>query len=158
MVDEILLKYGMNPHQEEARIFLQKEFGWEYYGGHHLENRMTAFFHSYYMPKKFNIDFRNNSLSAQVRLGMKTRDEAWTEYNTIPHIEYGLIDYFKKRLNLNDDEFDEIMSRKAKSWYEFPTYKKRFEMFRPLFYILTKSNLVPMSFYLKYCFPAQNNE
>ena len=52
--------------KEEARIFLEKEFGWVYYGGHHLENRMTAFHHSYYTPTKFGIDQRNNSLSASV--------------------------------------------------------------------------------------------
>ena len=39
--------------KEEARIFLEKEFGWVYYGGHHLENGMTAFHHSYYTPTKF---------------------------------------------------------------------------------------------------------
>ena len=30
-------------NKEEAQAFLQKEFDWQYYGGHHLENRMTAF-------------------------------------------------------------------------------------------------------------------
>ena len=36
---------------------------------------------------------------------------------------------------------------------DFKTYKKRFEFLRPLFFLLSKSNLVPTSFYLKYCFP-----
>jgi hypothetical protein len=144
-------------NKEDARKFLEKEFGWEYYGGHHLENRMTAFYHSYYMPKKFNTDFRNNTLSARVRLGQISREEAWTEYNTEPHLEDDLLDYFKKRLNLSDEEFNEIMNKTPRSWYEFPTYKRRFERLRPLFFILAKANLVPMSFYLKYCFPAKKN-
>ncbi len=144
--------------KEEAKEFLHKEFGWQYYGGHHLENRMTAFFHSYYMPVKFNTDFRNNTLAAQVRQGFKSREEAWKEYNSEPHLENELLPYFKKRLNLTDAEFDEIMSRPVKSWYEFPTYKKRFERLRPLFAIMAKANLVPMSFYLKYCFPAALNK
>jgi hypothetical protein len=118
---------------------------------------MTAFYHSYYMPEKFNTDFRNNTLSAKVRMGKMTRKEAWNEYNSEPLLEDGLIDYFKKRLELSDNEFDEIMKTPPKSWYEFPTYKKRFEKLRPMFYILAKTNLVPMSFYLKYCFPANNN-
>ena len=42
-----------------------------------------------------------------------------------------------------------------KSWTEYPTYKKMFENFRPIFYLLAKANLVPMSFYLKYCFPVE---
>lgn len=138
----------------EARTFLEKEYNWEYYGGHHLENRMTAFFHSYYAPKKFGADFRNNTLSAMVRNGKMTREEAWSEYNTEPHLEDDLLNYFKKRLNLTDEEFDRVMNLPPKSWLDYPTYKKRFEKLRPLFYILAKRNLVPMSFYLKYCFPV----
>lgn len=145
-------------NKEAARAFLEKEYDWKYYGGHHLENRMTAFFHSYYMPKKFNTDFRNNTLSARVRMGKMTREEAWKEYNTEPHLEDDLLNYFKKRLELSDAEFEKIMHQPPKSWYEFPTYKKRFEMLRPLFYTLAKANLVPMSFYLKYCFPAKTNK
>jgi hypothetical protein len=38
-------------NKEEAKVFLEKKFDWKYYGGHHLENRMTAFFHSVYAPK-----------------------------------------------------------------------------------------------------------
>jgi N-acetyl sugar amidotransferase len=141
--------------KEEARAFLEKEYGWQYYGGHHLENRMTAFFHSYYMPVKFNTDFRNNTLAALVRNGKLSREEAWKEYNTEPHLENELLSYFKKRLEISDEEFDRIMALPPKSWKEFPTYKRRFEILRPLFSILAKKNLVPMSFYLKYCFPIK---
>jgi len=144
-------------NKEEARSFLEKEYDWKYYGGHHLENRMTAFLHSYYMPKKFDMDFRNNTLSANVRNGKMTREEAWKEYNTEPHLEADLLEYFKKRLSLTDEKFQDIMNKPPKSWYEFPTYKKRFERLRPLFFALAKANLVPMSFYLKYCFPSKNN-
>ena len=48
-----------------------------------------------------------------------------------------------------------MMNKAPKFWYEFPNYKKRFERLRPLFFILAKANLVPMSFYLKYCFPSK---
>jgi N-acetyl sugar amidotransferase len=143
-------------NKEDARAFLEKEFSWQYYGGHHLENRMTAFFHSFYMPQKFNTDFRNNTLAALVRNGKMTREEAWFEYNTAPHLEPELLSYFKKRLGLSDEEFDSIMAMPPKSWKEFPTYKKRFERLRPLFAVLAKANLVPMSFYLKYCFPTKD--
>lgn len=140
-------------NKEDARVFLEKEYDWKYYGGHHLENRMVAFGHSVYLPQKFNTDMRNNTLSAVVRNGKMSREDAWTEYNTPPHIEKDLVEYFKKRLELTDKRYDEIMARKPKSWQEYPTYKKTFELLRPLFKILAKGNLVPMSFYLKYCFP-----
>ncbi|MCL2146392.1 MAG: N-acetyl sugar amidotransferase [Synergistaceae bacterium] len=138
--------------KENAQQFLKDNFGWEYYGGHHLENRMTVFFHSIYAPQKFGADFRNNTLSALARMGKISREEAWKRYNTPPVIEDGLLDYFKKRLKLTDEEYLNKMNEPPRSWREFPTYKKRFELLRPLFKVLAKNNLVPMSFYLKYCF------
>jgi len=145
----------MDYNKESAREFLTREYGWEYYGGHHLENRMTAFYHSVYMPQKFSSDLRNNTLAARARNGSMSRAEAWAEYNTPPHIEEELVEYFKKRLGIPDEEYDRVMRAEPKSWTDYPTYKKRFERFRPLFYVLAKANLVPMSFYLKYCFPTK---
>jgi N-acetyl sugar amidotransferase len=141
--------------KEDARSFLEKEYGWKYYGGHHLENRMTAFYHGIYLPQKFGADLRNNTLSALARIGNISRDEAWAEYNTPPKVEDELLPYFKKRLELSDEEYECIMREPPKSWQDYPTYKKRFERLRPLFAMLAKTNLVPMSFYLKYCFPAK---
>ena len=141
--------------KEVARKFLEKNFDWKYYGGHHLENRMASFCHSVYLPQKFNTDMRNNTLSALVRNGDISRSEALAEYNTPPFIENELISYFKKRLDLTDEEYERIMSLPPKSWTEYPTYKKHFELLRPLFFTLAKANLVPMSFYIKYCFPAK---
>jgi N-acetyl sugar amidotransferase len=155
-IQKIRPLWYINYSKEEAREFLEKEFGWEYYGGHHLENRMTAFFHSYYCPNKFHIDYRNNSLSASVRSGKISRDEAIDEYyNKPPYLEAELLPYFKKRLGFTDEEFERIMNRPPKYWYEYPTYKKRFELLRPFFYLLMKSHLVPRSFYMKYCFPIK---
>ncbi len=145
------LKY----EKEKAKSFLMKNYEWRYYGGHHLENRMTAFYHSVYLPQKFNSDMRNNTLAACARNGTMSREDAWAEYNTPPLIEDELVNYFKKRLGLTDELYDQVMHSAPKSWTEYPTYKKRFERLRPLFFILAKSNLVPMSFYLKYCFPAR---
>jgi N-acetyl sugar amidotransferase len=143
--------------KEEAKAFLEKEYGWQYYGGHHLENRMTSFFHSVYCPEKFHIDYRNNTMSASVRSGVLKRDEAIDMYyNQKPYVEPELVSYFKKRLGFSDSEYTEIMNRTPKYWQEFPTYKKRFERLRPFFFMLMKANLVPRSFYMKYCFPVKN--
>ena len=140
-------------NKEDAMKFLEKEYDWRYYGGHHLENRMTSFVHSIYFPYKFNTDMRNNTLSAKVRNGKMSRDDALAEYNSEPYVEKDLVEYFKKRLDLTDKQYEEVMNRKPKIWYDYPTYKKTFERLRPLFKILANANLVPMSFYLKYCFP-----
>lgn len=145
----------LNYNKEEAKVLLKEKYGWQDYGGHHLENRMTAFSHSVYFPQKFEIDYRNNTLAAMVRNGKMDRDAAIKEYyETPPFIEEGLIDYIKKRMNFSDEEYEKVMTAKPKYWYEYPTYKKRFERLRPLFAVLYKSNLVPKSFYMKYCFPV----
>ena len=47
-------------------------------------------------------------------------------------------------------DYLKIMNGPRKSYRDYPTYKRRFEILRPLFFILAKANLVPMSFYLKY--------
>ena len=145
----------INYAKEEAKTFLSENFDWRYYGGHHLENRMTAFYHSVYLPQKFGSDMRNNTLSARVRNGTLSRAAAWADYNTSPLIEEELVSYFKKRLDLTNDEYEQVMQSPPKNWTDYPTYKKRFEHLRPLFHLLAKANLVPMSFYLKYCFPAK---
>ena len=143
--------------KEEAKLFLEENFGWQYYGGHHLENRMTSFFHSIYSPQKCNVDHRNNSLSASVRAGIMSREDALNEYfNSPPYIEQELLNYFKKRMGLSDQEYEKIMQSPLRYWYEFPTYKKRFEVLKPFFYLLMKVDLVPRSFYMKYCFPVKH--
>ena len=143
--------------KSEAKAFLKENFGWEYYGGHHLENRSAAFAYSIYLPKKFGFDLRDNTLAAQARNGEKTRSTAWAEYNNPPVVGSELLDYVKKRLDLSDDLYEKIMCTPPKSWKDYPTYKKRFERWRLVFHLLAKANLVPLSFYLKYCFPVKDN-
>jgi N-acetyl sugar amidotransferase len=140
------LKYS----KEEAKEFLKNKFGWEYYGGHHLENRMTAFHHSYYTPRKFGIDQRCNSISASVRSGKISRDEGLKLYEQPPYLEPELLEYFKKRMGFSDDTFERIMNLPPKTFRDFRTYKKTFERMRPFFWIMYKLNLVPKSFYIKF--------
>lgn len=140
----------INYTKEDAREFLEKEFDWQYYGGHHLENRLIAINHSYYLPNKFGVDLRNLSLAASARSGQIGREEALRRYAEPPHLEDDLLEYFKKRLNLSDEEFERVMSQPPKSFRDYPTYKSLFEKLRPFFYVMAKMNLVPMSFYIKY--------
>jgi hypothetical protein len=144
----------INYSKEAARTFLEQACGWEYYGGHHLENRMTAFLHGVYAPVKFGIDYRNQPLSARVRMGTLSRACAWAEYNTPPAVAPDLVEYFRKRLRLSEAEYTRVMNETPRSWRDYPTYKRRFERLRPMFRMLAEANLVPMSFYLKYCFPS----
>jgi len=140
----------------EARKILEEKTGWKYYGGHHLENRSTSFLHTVYNPQKFGIDNRNWSLSAEARSGIISRDEALKIYNTPIVPDPALVEYVKKRLSLTDAEYEAILNGPKRSHKDFKTYKKLFERLRFLFYFLSKAELVPRSFYIKYCFPSSS--
>jgi hypothetical protein len=139
----------------EGRSLLEEEYGWKDYGGHHLENRMTAFNHSYYFPTKFDVDQRNNSLSAACRTGLISREDALAELASPPYMEANLLEYVRKRFGIDEVEWLRIMTARPRSYLDYRTYKKRFEMFRPVFAQLVSSGRVPASFYLKYCFPQK---
>ena len=49
-----------------------------------------------------------------------------------------------------------LMPAPPRSFRDYKTYKRRFELLRPLFFLLARANRVPMTFYLKYCFPFQD--
>lgn len=140
--------------KDDARKTLSEKTGWEYYGGHHLENRASTFAHTVWLPQRFNTDYRNLTLAANVRSGKLDRETAIKTYAQPVIGDPDLIAYVKKRLDLSDMEYENIMNGPKRTWREFNTYKKRFEKLRPLFHVLAKANLVPMSFYLKYCFPV----
>jgi len=142
--------------KQVAQKVLAERTGWRYYGGHHLENRATAFLHTVYNPQKFGLDNRNLSLGAEVRAGLRSREEALRIYRTPVVPDPELIVYVKKRLGLSDEEYERLMQAPPRSFRDYKTYKRRFERLRPLFYLLARANRVPMTFYLKYCFPFRD--
>jgi N-acetyl sugar amidotransferase len=141
--------------KEEAKKYLQSHFEWNDYGGHHLENRLSAFTYSIYKPQKFAVDDRNWSLAAAARNGLMSREAALKVYQTPIKEDTILEDYFIKRTGLEKSAYKKIMNGERKNYKQYATYKKRFELLRPVFYRLAKANLVPMSFYIKYTSPTE---
>jgi N-acetyl sugar amidotransferase len=143
----------INYSKAEAKVMLKERTGWQDYGGHHLENRSSAFVHLVYQPQKFGMDNRNWTLSARARSGQLTREQALEMYHAPIGDADELVTYVKKRLGLSDAEYQAAMQGPKRSFRDFETYKRRFERLRPFFKLLADRNLVPRSFYLKYCFP-----
>jgi imidazoleglycerol phosphate synthase cyclase subunit len=143
--------YFLDYNKEDTKRFLTETYGWKWYGGHHLENRFTAFYHTYLLPTRFGIDFRQIELSALVRSGQLDRDVAakrLTEHR-VPDPE--LLALVKKRMHFSDEEFEAVMTSPHHTYREFATYKQRFEHLRPFFWLLYKAGRVPKSFYVKFC-------
>ena len=141
----------MEYSKDRARVILKDLCGWENYKGHHLENRMTQFLHSIYLPRKFGIDTRKTLLSARLRRGYLQRWEAEASLGQEHLHEAGLEKHIMMRLGFSQDEWIGVMNSETHYWYEFPTYKKMFELLAPLFYLFSRLELVPTSFYMKYC-------
>jgi N-acetyl sugar amidotransferase len=142
--------YYMDYDKEAAKKLLTETYGWQWYGGHHLENRFTAFYHSYFLPTRWGIDFRIAGYSAYCRNGWMSRDQARSLMQEPPHAEDGLLDFVKKRLGFSEEEFDHLMTMPKKTYKDYATYKKTFERMRPFFWIMYKLDLIPKSFYIKY--------
>lgn len=142
--------YYIDYRKEEAKALLTRELGWKWYGGHHLENRLTAFYHSYLIPTRWRTDFRVLGYAGMVRCGQMSREEGLALLAEPPYLEPDLLQYVKKRLGYSEAEFEQMMTLPKRSFRDYETYKKTFERLRPLFRILAERDLVPKTFYLKF--------
>lgn len=139
--------------KQDAMALLTEKLGWEWYGGHHLENRFTAFWHTYFMPTRYGIDTRLLGYAALVRSGQLTREKGLELIAQPQAYDPELLEMVKKRLGYTDAEFEQIMNLPRKTYRDFKTYKKTFERMRPFFWALYKLNRVPKSFYIKFTAP-----
>jgi hypothetical protein len=150
--------YNMTYRKEEVKKRLAADYGWQWYGGHHLENRTAAFWHLYVLPRRWNADMRHLGHAALVRSGQLSRDEALEILAQPVECPEDIVLLVKKRLGFTDAEFERVMSLPKRTWQEFPNYKRTFERLRPLFAVMVKTGRVPQSFYMKFCFPNELGE
>jgi len=142
--------YYVKYDKEEIKELLNKEYGWQWYGGHHLENRYCAFNH-YLLNTKFNRDFRIVEYSSFIRTGQMTRQQALEEIKKPQQYPAELISEIKKRLNITDEEYEKIIRLPIKSAKDYKTYRSTFRKLRLFFWLMYKLDRVPKSFYIKYC-------
>jgi len=142
--------YYIDYDKNETKKFLAKEYGWQWYGGHHMENRTSYFTVNYYQPRKFNIDLRYSEYSALVRAKQMGKEEALEKIKEEKPFDMGVLDEVKSRLNFSDQEWEQVMKAPLKHYTDYKTYKRTFEILRPIFWLLYKSGYVTLSFYHKY--------
>jgi N-acetyl sugar amidotransferase len=134
-----LLNY-VDYSKQEAMNLLEKELNWKYYGGKHYESKYTGFIQSYYLYEKFGIDYRRATLATQICTGETTREEALEELKKPPFSLEKVEEekkYIAKKLSVSLDEFEEILKRPPKYYWDYPNDEKKlkfiYDTYRKLF-------------------------
>jgi hypothetical protein len=132
--------YGFD--RETMELEMKRLIQWQDYGGKHCENVYTEFVGSFLLPNKFGIDKRIVYLSAQVRSGRLTKQQARELFDIKPEFDMSKLGEYESKINAL------INLRKGdRAKYE----KYNFKAYRPLIWILAKMKVVPYTFYTKYC-------
>jgi N-acetyl sugar amidotransferase len=111
--------------KKDVMQVLEHELGWQYYGGKHYESIYTRFFQGYILPRKFNIDKRRAHLSNLICAEQMAREEALEEIKHDTYLEDKVREdkeYVIKKLGLDKESFEEIMSLPVKTYLDYPNY------------------------------------
>ena len=139
-----ILNY-INYDKEEAMSKIKKELKWVYYGGKHYESIYTRFYQGYFLPTKFKIDKRRGHYSDLIRSGQINRKKALEHLQKDPYPNDSLknedIEFVKKKLNLSNDEFKEILVMKKKSFRDFPNNNHIITNLKKILNLLRKKNM-----------------
>jgi tRNA(Ile)-lysidine synthase TilS/MesJ len=142
--------YHIEYNKEEAKKFLNDKFDWEWYDHHHGENIFTSFFRNHFRNNICGIDSRITECSALIRSGQMERSDALKLLET--PLEYSSdIEIVRNRLSMTTDEWDRAMRFPIRNHKDFKNYKATFKKLKFLFWIAYKKELVPKTFYIKYC-------
>lgn len=91
---------------------LDKYCGFQYYGRKHLENHLTAFLQTCWLPERFGADKRRSHLSSLIVSGQITRDEALTELEE-PQYDDAYMHQVKalmaERMGITPEEIDSMI-------------------------------------------------
>jgi len=110
--------------KQSAQKFLIERYDWQYYGGHHHENAFTKFAIAYWMPKKFGMDKRIITLSAQVVSKMVSRDKALEMLAAPPYDPEQMErdrEYTIKKLGLSQVQFEQIWNAPNHGFEDYPS-------------------------------------
>ena len=133
--------YGFNRKPFEQAMI--SEIGWKSYGAKHCENIYTEFVGAELLPNKFGIDKRIVYLSARVRSGLMSKEDARKEFANKPVFNYEKLASHRARIQ-------ELMRSPIRERSEFKKYN--FKKYRLVIWFLYKTGVVPYTFYKKYCF------
>ncbi|MCL1854391.1 MAG: hypothetical protein FWF86_01545, partial [Clostridia bacterium] len=113
----------MEYHRARALEELRDFCGFKYYGGKHLENKLTAFTQLVWLPQKFGVDKRTSHLSSMIISGQITRQEALEVLDEPLYAQAMMMGYVKdirEKLEMPEAEYEALM---AASPHEHSEYR-----------------------------------
>jgi len=113
--------------KKDAIDLLENELNWKNYGGKHYESKITQFYQAYILPNKFNVDKRRAHLSSLICSNQIFREDALKALEE-PYYNQKLFitdkEYFIKKLDLTEVEFDDYIKTKPKAHFDYASYNK----------------------------------
>ncbi len=150
-IQQIRILYYIPYNEKEVFKILENELGWRNYGDKHHESKYTAFFQSYILTRKFNIDKRKLHYSAKIRNGQLSRECALKIIERDPFTGgEELLDYCLKKLDFTHKEFEEIMNAPVKSFMDYKSYYPLVQALKKPVSWGNKVGIVPDTVYKKY--------
>jgi N-acetyl sugar amidotransferase len=110
--------------KNQAIETLEREMGFQYYGGKHFESRFTKWQQLYYRPRKFGYDERRAYLSSLILSGQTTREQALDSLAGDSENEGQAekdTEYILNKLQIDEEEFARIMTQPPKTFRDYPS-------------------------------------
>lgn len=127
--------------KSEAMDILNKDLGWEYYGGKHYESVFTKFSQAYILPSKFNIDKRKAHLSTLICSGEISRDKALEILGQDLYPKDILkrdMDYVCKKLSISENDFNSLMTLPVKTYKDYPNCEKTISLIYKIYNMIRR--------------------
>ena len=135
-----ILNY-LDYNKENAITFLESEYGWTKYSGKHFESIFTRWFQGHYLVQKYNIDKRLAHYSSLIISNQMSREDAIEKMKELPY-DKATIDidnnYIRKKFDLTEEEFCDIMQKKSAGYNFFSIYQWLLRAFRNLIPLVKK--------------------
>lgn len=134
----------------EVERLLENELDLVDTGQHHFDNEIFALVY-HYARHKFGFDWRVVELSARIRTGVLTRDQALEILAQKPFFENReLVGYCLKKQGWTWEEYEAIL--KAPNYYftDYPTWYAVLKLFKTPIRWLSRANVLPGHTYEKY--------
>jgi len=130
--------------KKNALQTLQDDLCWKYYGAKHFESIYTRFFQGYILPRKFGYDKKRMHLSSLIWSGQMSREAALEELEKKDYpvdLQEQDKEFVIKKLEISQEEFEQIMALPPKNFWDYPSYKKifhKYEWFMSLYHHLQR--------------------